>query len=632
MLAARGDLDGALAGYADLTARLPGPSYLLEYAELLRVAGHDAQADEQMTLADAAQRLFTANGGRDGLATAALALAQDRPADAVTAARAEWARRQHPDVADTLAWALHAAGRDTEALGYAKRAVGRRRAPGRIRLPPRHDLPGPRPDGRGPHRVRPGARHQPRLLAHRRADRPPRPRRPRRHPMNARIAVLAAGAITALAGVLAWPAPAQAHPISNFSVNQYRGLTLRPDRIDVVAAVDVAEIPTLQEKPRVDTDHDGTLSPAERSAYAAAECDRLADGFSVTVQRAGLKWTITDPAYVVTPGAAGLETSRLGCRLSAPVALQDQATVRVENRYQSGRIGWHEISAAVDGVRLLSSSVPAESISDELHSYPKDLLTSAPDVRSATIRTGGAGEGGAAGPAANPVRGSTSGPAWLVAAQRHVESVLGGKLTPLVIGLAFLLAILLGAGHAALPGHGKTVMAAYFAGRRGRIRDALAVGGTVTLAHTGGVLLVGLLLSTSTALAGERLLAWLGAASGVLVAAVGLGMLVSALRARRAGRADAHGTHGHTHGPHGHSHGPHSHTHDPHGHTHSAHGHTQDSHGDTHDQAATMTTPHGEPSTREPFGERRARRRPRPSSRLRPRPPARAVARPPARP
>jgi Flp pilus assembly protein TadD len=26
-------------------------------------------------------------------------------------------------VADTLAWSLHAAGRDTEALGYAKRAV-----------------------------------------------------------------------------------------------------------------------------------------------------------------------------------------------------------------------------------------------------------------------------------------------------------------------------------------------------------------------------------------------------------------------------------------------------------------------------------------------------------------------------
>ncbi|GIE92458.1 tetratricopeptide repeat protein [Actinoplanes regularis] len=121
--AARGDLPGALAGYADLTARLPGTATLLEYAELLRVAGRDAEAGEQLELAAAAQRLFTANGGADGLATAALALAQGRPGDAVTAARAEWARRRHPDVADTLAWALHAAGRDAEALPYARRAV-----------------------------------------------------------------------------------------------------------------------------------------------------------------------------------------------------------------------------------------------------------------------------------------------------------------------------------------------------------------------------------------------------------------------------------------------------------------------------------------------------------------------------
>ncbi|MFI5893080.1 hypothetical protein ACIA5D_23520 [Actinoplanes sp. NPDC051513] len=121
--AAQGDLPGALSDYADLTARLPGPSYLIEYAELLNVAGRAAQAEEQLSLARAAQQLFTANGGQDGLATAALALATGRSADAVTAARAEWNRRHHPDVADTLAWSLHTAGRDAEALTYAKQAV-----------------------------------------------------------------------------------------------------------------------------------------------------------------------------------------------------------------------------------------------------------------------------------------------------------------------------------------------------------------------------------------------------------------------------------------------------------------------------------------------------------------------------
>ncbi|GAA4607249.1 tetratricopeptide (TPR) repeat protein [Actinoplanes octamycinicus] len=117
--AARGDL----SGYRELTERLPGPSTLVEYAELLRAAGRHTEAAAQVELAAAADRLFTANGGADGLAAAALALAQDRPADAVRAARAEWARRQHPDVADTLAWSLHQAGQDQEALGYARRAL-----------------------------------------------------------------------------------------------------------------------------------------------------------------------------------------------------------------------------------------------------------------------------------------------------------------------------------------------------------------------------------------------------------------------------------------------------------------------------------------------------------------------------
>jgi len=128
--AASGAMDRALAAYADLTRRAPTPGYLIEYADLLRAAGRAADAGTQLDLADAAVQLFTANGGTDDLATAILAIATGRPADAVRAARAEWSRRQHVDVADTLAWSLHLAGQDAEALGYARRvaATGARTA------------------------------------------------------------------------------------------------------------------------------------------------------------------------------------------------------------------------------------------------------------------------------------------------------------------------------------------------------------------------------------------------------------------------------------------------------------------------------------------------------------------------
>jgi ABC-type nickel/cobalt efflux system permease component RcnA len=164
----------------------------------------------------------------------------------------------------------------------------------------------------------------------------------------------------------------------------------------------------------------------------------------------------------------------------------------------------------------------------------------------------------------------------LAGAERWLEDAVGGRrLTPLVGLLAVLLALMLGAAHAALPGHGKTVMAAYLAGRRGRARDAVAVGATVTLTHTGGVLALGLLLTTVAGIAGEAVLGWLGFASGALVAAIGVGALVSAVhRGRRRAIAQHHhhdhdqeqghgGAPGHAHDhDHDHSHTPgHDHSH-----------------------------------------------------------------------
>jgi nickel/cobalt transporter (NicO) family protein len=123
---------------------------------------------------------------------------------------------------------------------------------------------------------------------------------------------------------------------------------------------------------------------------------------------------------------------------------------------------------------------------------------------------------------------------------------------PGFLGLALLLAVVLGAAHALAPGHGKTVMAAYLVGLRGTVRQAATIGAIVTVTHTAGVLLLGLVLSTSRAVASERVYPWLGLGSGLLLAAVGVGLLVRA----RPGR--------HAH-PHPHSHGhPRAHGHHPH--------------------------------------------------------------------
>jgi len=122
--AATGRIDAAITDAAAVAARTPTPDTLMEYAELLRLGDRADEADRQLTLADAAHRIFVANGGTDDLTGAQLALARGDSAAAVEAARAEWRRRPFADVADVLGRALHAAGRDAEALPYARRAVG----------------------------------------------------------------------------------------------------------------------------------------------------------------------------------------------------------------------------------------------------------------------------------------------------------------------------------------------------------------------------------------------------------------------------------------------------------------------------------------------------------------------------
>ena len=84
-------------------------------------------------------------------------------------------------------------------------------------------------------------------------------------------------------------------------------------------------------------------------------------------------------------------------------------------------------------------------------------------------------------------------------------------------------------------------MAAYLVGLRGTPRQAAAIGATVTVTHTAGVLVLGVVLSSSRAVASERLYPWLGLASGLLLAAVGFGLL---LRARPAHHHHDHHDHG----------------------------------------------------------------------------------------
>ncbi|WP_283137347.1 nickel/cobalt transporter [Rhizohabitans arisaemae] len=374
-----------------------------------------------------------------------------------------------------------------------------------------------------------------------------------------------------LALLLVWPGHvAPYHPLGNFTISHYNGLRLHPDRVENTAVVDFAELPTLQDAEAVDGDRDGRTSPAELDAYAITQCGVLAAAQTLRAGERPLTWQVMKHSFRYESGEGGLRTSRLSCELIAPASLRRATAVEFADAYLTGRPGWREITATGSGVRLTRPPVPSVSVSDELRRYPEDLLALPLDQRSVTLTTEpGTGAGGT-------VLTGLPAPDVVTRALNRLDEtftgLVGGDRLTVPLGfLAIALAMVLGAGHALIPGHGKTIMAAYLAGRRGRPGDAVTVGLTVTATHTGGVLVVGLLLSLSATLTGESVLSWLGLASGLLITGIGCALLRTAWRQRRtgpsawdvAGHGHAHG-HAHTHERgHGHGHAPaHSHSHE----------------------------------------------------------------------
>ncbi len=397
----------------------------------------------------------------------------------------------------------------------------------------------------------------------------------RRVPLGLLRALIAAALVLA-----ALPATALAHPLGNFTVNQYTRLDVARSDVSVRYVLDMAEIPTFQRRGIVDGDHNGRISAAEAARESRRLVAIVAPHLQLTVGGKPVKLAL-ESAHVAFPhGQAGLSTTRLDARFRAVgLALGGSPrTLRLANSYATDRVGWRELLVARGaGVAVRSTDASVGDRTRALTHYPTDLLHSPPDVRSATT-VAVLGSGGLAvqaipsrdASAPDTASSSAKGDGGFVSL---IEN--GGELTFLGALLALGHAHVVGMFHALTPGHGKTMVAAYLAGTRGSARHALILGGTVTITHTAGVFALGIVtLSLSQFIVPDQLYPWLNLASGVMVVAIGafairdrLRRWLRVTRPRRAAEA-AHGhegahDHAHEHAhDHGHDHG-HGHSHEP---------------------------------------------------------------------
>lgn len=389
-----------------------------------------------------------------------------------------------------------------------------------------------------------------------------------------------------LAALALFVPAASAHPLGNFTINHYNGIRVAADAVVVDHVTDFAEIPTFAQKQQMDTDSDGSVSDTEAADYQRSACASLATTLTLTANGQPLALSAIATGLHFTLGA-GSDVMRLVCVLRAPLSLTSAgASFEFSDPSFAERRGWHEIVVEGDATTISASNASATGVSDRLTSYPSDLLAVPLNQLSATFsaRPGGPALPALAFPDSTPI--NSVAPAQPPVANEPAPAPavpngttdLGADVTALfnapdlslpVILLSLLVAAALGAIHALSPGHGKTVMAAYLVGSRGNTRQAIGLGMTVTVSHTLGVLALGLLSVSATAIVPpERLYPILSVASGAIVIVIGAYLLVTRVRSWRKERRP----HGHQHDDNHHHEQQHRpdgwHEHDGIGHTH----------------------------------------------------------------
>jgi len=368
--------------------------------------------------------------------------------------------------------------------------------------------------------------------------------------------------------------PVLAHPLGNFSINRYTAIEAGPDGVFIQYVLDLAEVPTFQEV--------GHLRGNEIEDHLARRGGEWLRGLRITANGAAVPLSATAVRVTCLEGAGGLPVLRLEADIVPRIIGLASAGSKVRLVYRDtnfvDRAGWKEIVAS--GPAVQTSSVPAQDRgTNRLRVYPEKLLNQPPPsvveaIVNVRLNSSGLGASrtatapemvfdlercrrqGAAGTTGAPTGRRPASEA--AAFGTLFRQLAQGRLDTGVLSVALLGAFLLGAYHALTPGHGKTILAAYFVGSRGTPGQALLLGLVTTLTHTSGVFLLGLAtLFASRFVVPERLYPILSGLSGLMLLGVGASLFWRRLR-------HAHGHHEHAHA----HHHDHDSRHHGHGHAH----------------------------------------------------------------
>jgi ABC-type nickel/cobalt efflux system permease component RcnA len=358
--------------------------------------------------------------------------------------------------------------------------------------------------------------------------------------------------------------PVGAHNfIADPGVNHWTEVKILDDQVIINYSTYLEEGAVTADLQVMDLDKDGKVSPEEEEMFKTMMLSNLKGFLSLTVDGQNV-----DLIGSIDFHSLRARRYRFVADLSAlppgehRIAFYDGTFLALPGRLKTSLI-------ASGRVQVLEWAIPEDRpLPQDSKEKAMALLAGRKNERTITVRyrtTAIVGAGGSSGQKGGKetVIASTLGGGSIRERLRDMINNPRWDIKSLVAPL--LIAFVFGAAHALTPGHGKTIVAAYLVGTKGRVWDAILLGVIVTMTHTFSVFVLGLgMLYASQYVMPQTLFPWLTALSGVLVAGMGIWLFFR--------RLSSSPVHGHEHGhPHHHQHPhPHGHPHhNDHGHEHS---------------------------------------------------------------
>jgi len=300
--------------------------------------------------------------------------------------------------------------------------------------------------------------------------------------------------------------PAAAHPLGNFTINHLAKIDVKHTMLRVRYVLDIAEIPTFQ----IMNARAGQWTSRAMQAWAAGQAQYVNSALHISANGTPVSLHVQRASARLRPGAGGLPILYWVGEFESPLKPHRTYAIAVQDTvYVDRRIGWKDIVVG-------SQSEPTH----ELQRYPSALIGTPQRVTAATFTV-------APGGAVSSIHQDSDTQPTISSGSSIMRPTLLSDMfarpnqTPALILLTLLAAFGLGALHAIEPGHGKALLAFTLVGARATNKQALTLAGSLTFAHTFGVLLLGLALFAFAGFVSESVYPWITVVSGAAIAFIG---------------------------------------------------------------------------------------------------------------